>query len=163
MTTDRLTLGEPRQPVAVIGIGNTMRGDDSIGPVAIACLGPQKGIGDRVKLIVLDGEPARLIEAWRDRERVIVIDAAAGGGAPGEIHRIDIDTDPLPAPGAVASSHHGGLAEAVALGRALDRLPGQLIVYAMEAADLSLGAPLSEQARDALPQLIDQVINEALL
>ncbi len=163
MTTRQPTRAEPRRPVAIIGIGNTMRGDDSIGPSAIGCLRPRTHRGNQVELIVLDGEPARLIEAWRDRRRAIVIDAAAGGGTPGHIHRIDVDTHPLPAPGAVASSHHGGLAEAVALGRALDRLPDQLIVYAVEAADLSLGAPLSDQVRAALPQLIDQVVAETLL
>ena len=150
--------------LAVIGIGNTMRGDDAIGPTTIAALADrlETVVGDEgaVELTVLDGEPARLIEAWRDRDLVIVIDAAVGRGTPGQIHRLDATTDPLPGPGPAASSHRAGLAEAVSLSRALDKGPRQLIVYAMEVADVSLGARLSDEVQQALPHLIDRVLAE---
>lgn len=150
-------------PVVIIGIGNPMRGDDGIGPAAIACL-ERTDLADAVlgpELIVLDGEPARLMEAWRDRRRAIIIDAARCDTAAGSIHRIDVGTEPLPPWATGASSHSAGLAEAVALGRALDRLPERLIVFGIEPADVSLGEGLSSELRATLPTLLEQVATEA--
>lgn len=149
--------------MVVIGIGNLMCGDDGIGPAAIACL-ERTDLVDPVlgpELVVLDGEPARLMEAWRERRRAIVIDAARCNTAAGSIHRLEVGADPLPPWRTGASSHRAGLAEAVALGRALDRLPERLIVFGVEPADVSLGQGLSSELRAALPTLLEQVVAEA--
>jgi len=45
--------------------------------------------------------------------------------------------------GGPVSSHGLGLDDAVGLGRALDRMPGRLIVHAVEAGDLGQGAGLT--------------------
>nr|WP_240542975.1 PEP/pyruvate-binding domain-containing protein [Solihabitans fulvus] len=43
---------------------------------------------------------------------------------------------------------------------ALDRMPGLLMVYAVQAADLGLGVGLSPQVAAALPGLVDRVVAE---
>lgn len=146
-------------PTVVIGVGNPMRGDDGIGPAAIAHLERSDLAGS--DLVVLDGEPARLIETWSDRHRVIVIDAARSGAAAGSIHRIEVGVDPLPTWAAGSSSHSAGIVEAVALGRALERLPPQLIVFGVEAGDVSLGDGLSDELKAVLPTLVERVLAEA--
>lgn len=153
----------PTPPVVIIGIGNPMRGDDGVGPAAVACLehtDPALLEGEP-ELIALDGEPARLLEAWRGRRLAIVIDAARSDKAAGSIHRIEVGRDPLPPWATGSSSHSAGLAEAVALGRTLDRLPRQLIVFGVEPGDLTLGEGLSSAVSAALPALIEQVALEA--
>jgi len=148
-----------RRPVAVIGVGNPMRGDDGVGPAAVARLaGADPPL--EVDLVTLDGEPARLIEAWRHRRRAIVIDAACGGAAAGTIHRVEPDHDP-PRWSAPPSSHGAGVAEALALARVMDALPEHLVVFGMEPGDLTLGEGLSDQVRAALPDLVAQVRAEA--
>ena len=153
----------PTPPVVIIGIGNLMRRDDGIGPAAVACLEHTdlaRPSGEQ-ELMTLDGEPARLLEAWRGRRLAIIIDAARSGIAAGSIHRLEIGTDPLPAWAAGSSTHSAGIAEAVALGRVLDVLPEQLIVYGIEAADFAPGEGLSSAVSAALPGLISQVTAEA--
>ncbi len=154
--------GKVRAPVAVIGIGTEMRGDDGLGPAAAALLHEQLRTGDNpdIDVVILDGEPTRLIEEWRDREMVVVIDAVKNGGDGGEIHRVEIGDiagiDRAPA----ASSHHGGLADAVALGKVLDRLPRRLVVYGVEPVEMATGSGLSPEVRRALPRVVDEVLAE---
>ena len=49
----------------VIGVGNRWRTDDGIGPLVVEAMEAQ-GCDD-VDLLVLDGEPARLVMAWEGR------------------------------------------------------------------------------------------------
>lgn len=140
----------------VIGIGNSMRGDDGVGPAAVDRLSAQD-LTD-VELLTLDGEPSRLLDAWRDRELVIMIDTIVAGGVPGSLHRLEIGVDRLPKPVAAMSSHRAGLADAVALGRALGREPRRLIVHGIEPADVNLGSALSAPVSAALVSLVDRVL-----
>jgi hydrogenase maturation protease len=156
-------MNSSRPPVVIIGIGSTMRGDDGIGPAAVACIERAETlpVDGSTELLTLDGEPTRLIEAWRDRQLAIVIDAVRTGDAPGAVHRVAVGDDPLPSWTPGASSHSAGLAEAVALGRVLDRLPDQMVVFGMEPADLSHRPDLSAVATGALPGLVALVVAEA--
>ena len=124
----------------VIGVGNRWRGDDGIGPSTIAALARIDGLD--AELLTLDGEPARLVAAWQDRPCVVVVDAIVAGDPPGTVHVIT-DLDRLPSAVADASSHGGGIAEAVALGRALEQLPDRLLVVGVEPAAVGHGEELS--------------------
>ncbi len=146
----------PRKRPVIIGVGNPMRRDDGVGPAVIAELHARSVDAD---LVTLDGEPTRLLDAWSGRDRAIVVDAVTSDSAVGTIHRIDVATDPIPAPPPAASSHGAGLAEAVELARALDALPGRLVVFGIEADNVSFGEGLSpavEAAVDDLLRHIDQ-------
>jgi hydrogenase maturation protease len=126
----------------VIGVGNPDRGDDGIGPLVIRHLAGR--VPDDVALMHLSGDILALIDDWAGRAAVILIDAAAPGSSPGAIHRIDLRHDALPTELSLSSTHGFGVAEAVALARALGTLPEQLIVYAIEGANFAPGAPLTQ-------------------
>jgi Ni,Fe-hydrogenase maturation factor len=59
-----------------------------------------------------------------------------------------------------ASSHGLGLDEAVALAFALDRMPGRLIVHAVEAGDLAQGTGLSPAVATAVDALAAAVMRD---
>lgn len=126
----------------VIGIGNPDRGDDGIGRLVIHRLTGH--VPDDVTLSHLSGDILALIDDWAGRAAVILIDAAAPGTTPGAIHRIDLRYDALPTGLSLSSTHGFGVAEAVALARALGTLPDQLIAYAIEGADFTPGAPITQ-------------------
>lgn len=148
-------------PIVVIGMGNPMRRDDGVGHALLDELDPTTLETDTaVDLVALDGESTRLIEAWRGRRRAIVVDAGGRGDAPGSIHRLQVGLDELPGWTSSASSHAPGLAEAVALGEAVDVLPEELIVLAVEPADMSPGEGLSGPVASAMPDLAEQVRRE---
>lgn len=141
-----------------IGIGNPLRGDDAAGLLAARALRAREP--DGIEVLELEGEPVDLIEAWAGAEAVVVADAVASGGEPGEVHRIDAVEGPLPAALAGASTHAMGLAEAVELARALDRLPPRLLVYGIEAASFETGAEPTPAVRAAAERVAEAVAKE---
>ena len=137
----------------MIGVGHPDRGDDGVGPAVAARL---QTLG--VDAVVVHGDCARLIDLWSDRDRVVVVDAMRTDDAAGTVRRFDARIDPLPTEAFRSSSHLFGLAEAVALARALDRLPRELIVYGVAGARFDLGAALSpavEQAADRVVKALE--------
>ncbi|MGO9820825.1 MAG: hydrogenase maturation protease [Solirubrobacteraceae bacterium] len=153
---DQLTGG-----VAVIGVGNELRGDDGAGLVVarrVRQLTGQEGIEVRE----LGDEPAALLDAWLGRDAVIVTDTMRSGSAPGTIVRLDAARELLPLPRSGRSSTHAvGLQETVELARVLGRLPPRLVVYAVEGVRFNPGAGLSAKVRAAIPELVGMVVGEA--
>jgi hydrogenase maturation protease len=122
----------------VIGIGNPDCGDDAVGPMVARLLDGRVPPG--VTVLARAADMLGLIEDWDGRDGVVLIDAAALVTEAGTTHRIDLLQDPLPRDLALASTHAFGVADSVALARALNRLPGQLIVYAVEGGVFEPGA-----------------------
>jgi hydrogenase maturation protease len=153
--------GPGRVPAVVIGIGNEFRRDDGAGP---AVVGRLRGLAPPgVELVITDGEPARLIEAWTGAALAVVVDAVRvlepRPPHPGQVHRFVVDR---PGPGAArtASSHGFGLDDAIALAVALDRMPGRLIVHAIEAGDLAQGTGLTPPVAAALGPVVAAILDD---
>jgi hydrogenase maturation protease len=136
-----VTAAEAEGRAVVIGIGNEFRRDDGAGPAVVARL--RGRLPDDVGLLVSDGEPTRLIEAWAGAPVAVIVDAVRTEPAvPGRLHRLVLHrADATAAP--PASSHGLGLDCAIGLAQALDRMPGTLILHAVEAADVSQGPGLT--------------------
>ncbi|WP_327068590.1 hydrogenase maturation protease [Kitasatospora sp. NBC_01302] len=149
---------------AVIGVGNEYRHDDGLGPAVLARLArlnERLPLPGGTALLLCDGDPARLITLWESADLAIVVDAAhAHPGRPGRVHRLELDGGPWSPTAGATSSHGLGLGEAVELARALDRLPGRLVVYAVEGADTSPGTGLSPPVAAAVDPLTRQIAGE---
>ena len=148
----------PRRRAVVIGVGNEFRRDDAAGPAVVAVLAGQVPAG--VTLAVADGEPARMIETWAGAPLAIVVDAVrAEPAVPGRLHRLILGPSAV-GPGGQVSSHGLGLGEAIGLGRVLDRMPGRLIVHAVEAGDLSQGTGLTPAVAAVIDTLAAAVLRD---
>ena len=102
---------------------------------------------------------ASLLEAWTGAATAIVIDAVAGGhAAPGTLHRLVVTADQGPLPDRGASSHELGVGTAVALGSALGRLPGRLIVHGIQGADFGQGVTFSPAVAERIGDLAAAVL-----
>jgi hydrogenase maturation protease len=144
----------------VIGVGNEFRRDDGAGPAVVARLYGQVPKG--TELVVSDGEPARMIEAWAGMPLAVVVDAVrADPAVPGRLHRLVLDQAAAGAPQAM-SSHGLGLEDAIGLALALDRMPGRLVVHAVEAADLTQGTGLTPAVAAVIDALADAVLHEVM-
>ena len=137
----------------VAGIGHPDRGDDAAGLLAARLLEGRLPPG--VELRLCTGDLLALAQDWAGAELVICIDAVAPSGQPGRIHVLNGQTGF--ATGHPASSHGFGLAEAVALSRALGTLPERLLIYGIEGANFTAGAvmaPEVERATEKAARLI---------
>ena len=158
-------LGKRAGKVLVVGVGNPDRGDDGVGPMVARQLRewalPEAVIMER------SGDALALMEDWAGHEAVVLVDAAAAPGGvagrgtvPGRVHRIDLLEDALPPGLSLSSTHALGVAEAVGLARALGRLPGCLIAYAVEGENFAPGAGLSPAVAAAAEGVVARVADE---
>ena len=122
----------------VVGVGNPWRGDDAAG-LELA----RRMTGTEVEVRTVEGDASGLLDAWAGHEHVALVDAAAPAASPGALHTFRADREPLPANGLRSSTHAFGVADAIELARALDRLPARVDVYAIEGADFAVGAGFS--------------------
>jgi hydrogenase maturation protease len=107
-------------------------------------------------------EPIELLDAWQGRDAVVLVDTMCAGAPPGTIRRFDASDQPLPARlRSSASTHDFGVGEAIELGRALDRLPGRVVVFAVEGRTFDPRAALSNEVEAAAPELASAVLREA--
>jgi len=141
-----------------IGIGNRSRRDDAAGLAVAERLRAQAPSDLAVE--VWERPPVELIDRWADADRVVVIDAVRSTARPGTVHRFDATAAPLPAATFRCSTHGAGLADAIELGRALDRLPRRLIVYGIEARDDGFGEALSSEVQRAVASVTARVVAE---
>jgi hydrogenase maturation protease len=143
----------------IIGVGNPYRGDDAAGLEAVRLL-RDMGI-DASNLLEHSGEGTSLMEAWKGRATVILIDAVSSGSTPGTIHRLEAVNNPLPAQLFQSSTHAFSLPQAIEMARALDELPRRLLVFGIEGCNFQAGAELSPEVSAAVPELARRVLEEA--
>lgn len=136
-----MTGDEAPPRVVVIGVGNAFRRDDGAGLAVVGAARPLLPPG--VEVVELDGEPARLVEAWGGATAAFVVDAVRDDAPAGTLHHVDASRATLPRWAAGGGTHSLGVAAAVDLARALDRLPGRLVVLGIEGADFREGTGFS--------------------
>ena len=151
----------------IIGCGNFDRGDDAAGLLVarrLHALGVET-LG--VEIIEQSGESFSLMDCWLGFEHVILVDATAPRGTPGQVQVWNTHADRLPEDVFPCSTHAFGVREVVELARVMNRLPQTLLIYGIEGKQFDLGAPLSPEVEGAVEsvaqQLRQQVRNSAEL
>jgi hydrogenase maturation protease len=155
-----VTETEQAPTITVIGVGNPYRHDDGAGLAVITALHAAFGDHPRLRLLDLDGEPVRLVQAWTGSELVILVDAVRSDQPAGTLHEAtEADLADLPSPGvALGGGHLLGISEAVELARAIDQLPPRLRVVGIEGADFDHGEGLSDAVVVACAELAARLV-----
>lgn len=150
-----LNASHPR--ILVLGIGNPILSDDSIGFRVASEI--EKEVKDvDVKTSSLTG--LDIVELILDYDAVIIIDAICTGGKIGRVRRLSPKDFSSFRP---VSSHNTGLIEAINAGRMLlgDRMPEKIIIYAVEVEEIStFSERLSPKVEAAIPQAVDLIKRE---
>jgi hydrogenase maturation protease len=108
--------------------------------------------------IELEGDTSALVQLLSDAESAIVIDAVRSGAPAGTVHRFEVGDEPLPVTLRSSSSSHAvGVAEAIELARALDRLPATVTVFGIEGERFDLGAAVSPSVAVAIDAVVASV------
>ena len=148
----------PGSSIRIIGLGNSMRGDDAVGLLAAGRL--RQGVVDRAEVIEAEMVGVDLVELMKGARVAILIDAARSGQSPGTVHRLDASTGPIGVGMFPHSSHALGLSEALELARVMRVLPETVIVYGIEVGNTEAGQPLSLPVAEALAEVVGLVIQE---
>mgnify|MGYP006266604971 CR=1 FL=1 len=141
----------------IVCCGNRDRGDDA---AAVLVAERLEQLGIRAE--VYEGDPLAIIESWDPTDEVIVVDAMLTGAPAGSVQVWEI---PLPAtlPGASASTHGLGVAEAVRLAQIVGRLPRSLRVYGIEGKHFHPGTGVSREVQQAVERVARQIADELAL
>jgi hydrogenase maturation protease len=142
----------------VVGIGNAWRSDDAVGLVVARDL--REVLPESVAVLEREGEPTGLIETWADAQALWIVDAVSSGARPGTVHRVDASHSELPDQFRGGSTHHLSLREAVAMARALGRLPKHVVVFGVEGGNFEVGEQLTPQVAAAVPIVVAAVRGE---
>ncbi|HTP01148.1 MAG TPA: hydrogenase maturation protease [Anaerolineales bacterium] len=151
----------------VVGIGQTLRGDDAAGVEAVHRWQSEypKTVGRpdiRVEFSELPG--LALLDLLEGFDAALLVDAVQSGAEAGTIHRLSLDD--LAAFGTETKSAHGwGAAETLQLGVQLG-LPVagiRLRLIGIETAQVELGKPMSAEVEKALAAAAQAVEEDALL
>lgn len=142
----------------VVGIGEPSRGDDACGHRVVQALRPR--LGHDVELVEAGGDPTALLDLWAGAELAVVVDAMQGGLAPGASVRLEVD-GLRGLPRSRSTSSHGlSVPDVLELGRAVGKLPGRLVLYLIEAADVRAGERLSPEVAGAVERTARAIEDE---
>ncbi len=139
--------------VTVIAVGNPYRSDDAVGAAVLAAVRDSLGPDPRVRLVELDGEPVRVVQAWEGSALVWLVDATSSDRPPGFLQELDarrLGDDDRSWRG-VGGGHALGLREAIEFAAALDLLPAELRLLGIEGESFDHGEGLTPTVADAVP------------
>jgi len=144
-------------PIIVIGVGNEFRNDDGIG-IYVARKIKELNLNN-VKVIEHSGEGASLMECWKNKEMVFVVDAVSSNANAGTVHFFDASKEKIPTNFFNYSSHLFSIAEAIELSRTLNQLPQQLLVFGIEGRSFETGNMFSSEMVTAADSVIENILN----
>ena len=146
--------------ILLIGVGNPYRNDDRAGLEVVHKLKEKNLPG--VEIAESIGEGTALVEIWKERKIVILVDAVHSGARVGTVHRFHANTQSIPSQFFRYSTHAFSVAEAIELARSLRQLPSALVVYGIEGKDFNSGTKLSKQVEKAVENLVNHIEREIL-
>jgi hydrogenase maturation protease len=155
--------------IKVIGIGQTMRGDDAAGIRAVQywqAAYPKSSQQPNVQVLIEELPGLALLDMLVGASFVVIADAVRSNVDPGTIHHLEITDLATFKPG-LSSAHGWGLAETLALIGilGLSNMPEQISLVGIEAGDLNMGLTLSPPVTESLAQaaaLIESLVTGVL-
>jgi hydrogenase maturation protease len=151
-------VADPRPPTLVVGIGNPDRGDDGAGCLVARRLAAMTIPG--VRVLEHRSEASSLLPHLEEVARAFLVDASVSGRQAGAIQRFDVSAHALPAIVRTTSSHGIGLGEVIELARMLGRLPGECVVYAIEAGRCEAGMPPTPEVEEAIHKVAARLMSD---
>jgi len=150
--------------LVVIGVGQTMRGDDGVGVIAVQSWQaqyPQTAALPEVRVEIAELPGLDLLELLSGADHALIVDAVKSRKTAGEIHILDEQAISAFEPG-TSSAHGWGVAETIQLGHKLGRadLPQCLKIMGITAQQFEIGSSLTPEITENLPKLIHEIENQ---
>lgn len=145
------------QQTLILGIGNVLLADEGVGAAVVGRLAA--AADPAAPLLFLDGGTLTFTLAGPigDCPRLIVIDAAAMGGAPGEVRVFEGDAMEQQLSRHASSVHEVSLTELLDIARLTDSLPARRALVGIEPALVDWGDALTPAVDAAVPVAMERV------
>lgn len=139
----------------ILGIGNLLLCDEGVGVHAARAL-MQRVLPQNVTVTEAGTAFLDVLPEIENADRILLVDAMEGGGAPGSVYRVPFDQ--CRHPGALASLHGFDMSRVLFIA-GNDRAP-QVTVFGIEPQRIEWGTELSEPVRRSLPALEEIILQE---
>lgn len=139
----------------VMGLGNTLQGDEGVGVHALERLRATVQVQDGVE--ILDGGTLGLdlLPIVEECSHLLVLDAVNVGQPAGTVVELRSDEIPLYA-GIKMSEHQVTFQEVLGLAMLRDQMPPQLHLVGVQPADISFGVDMTPIATAAIPDMVER-------
>lgn len=140
----------------ILGIGNILLTDEALGVVVVRCLEAE---GDLEDVALLDGGTLSftLSGPIADSPRLIVVDAAVMGEAPGTVRVFEGEAMDHQLSGIAKSVHEVSLMDLLDIARITDSLPRYRALVGVEPAQVDWGDELSPAVAAAVPEAMARI------
>jgi hydrogenase maturation protease len=150
----------PRKKTVIVGVGNVLLKDEGIGVHVVRALQEMSLASPKEDVEVVDGgtSPSALDSA-EGVDKLIIVDAARGGGEPGTIYRFTPD-DVSGGPKLLTSLHDLTLLDSLRMMESVGNPPRETVIIGVEPAEVDWGLELTPTLRGKLPDIVRRVVEE---
>jgi hydrogenase maturation protease len=148
--------------IAVIGIGQSLRGDDAVGLEAIQHWREKfskTASRPEVRIEATELPGLALLDMLGDVKAAVLVDAVQSSAQPGTIHRLN-ESELASFTSDAKSAHGWGIAETLRLRNQLMDAKINIRIIGIEAEQMNIGAELSSTISDAIPVICDVIEEE---
>jgi len=144
----------------IVGVGNVLLKDEGIGVHVVRALQEMDLASLSGEVEVVDGGTSPdAFDTAEGADKLIIVDAARGGGEPGTIYRFAPD-DVSGEPKFLASLHDLGLLDSLRMMEAVGDPPRDTVIIGVEPAEVDWGLELTPALRGRLPDVVRIVVEE---
>ena len=144
----------------IVGVGNVLLKDEGIGVHVVRALQEMSLASPNGEVEVVDGGTSpSAFDSAEGADKLIIVDAARGGGAPGTIYRFG--------PGQVSgeaklltSLHDLGVLDSLRMMESVADPPRETVIIGVEPAEVDWGLELTPTLRGKLPDVVRLVVEE---
>lgn len=140
--------------LGVIGIGNTLKGDDGIGVELVNSL-EKEDFPDEVVFHEVGTSGLNIVHYLKDLNKALIVDALRSEGEPGD--SIFFRPDEVDSSIKIRSTHDANLLEAIDLSETLGERPEEILIMGIIPEDMSLRDELSPVLKEKLPELEERL------
>lgn len=142
--------------IAIIGMGNPLMSDEGIGVRVVARL-QQTPVSETVDVLDLGTSGMNVLHELDGRDKVVFVDCAMMGEAPGTIRRFTPDDVVSQKLQPRLSLHEGDLLNTLALARRLGNCPEQIVIFGIEPKIVDFGDQLSPELMENLEAYVTAI------
>ncbi len=146
--------------IAVVGLGNLLLGDEGFGVHFVRYLKTYYSFPPLVELIDGGCLGLRILDLFREKEALILIDIFLAKSPPGTIKTLSWEDIKKLGTAKLASGHQVGIKEALSLAELTGLKPKYFKAFGIVPAQLGVGTELSPVLRERLPVLAEMVLAE---
>lgn len=147
------------KPRLIIGLGNTLAGDDGIGCQLVLRLSEDPRLPEDVDLLLGGADLSRHADAFEGRRQVLLLDAALDGRAAGTVtlhHRVAYTE-----PGHRQHAHHLSAIQALGVLQAVRGADfPEVTLMTISIPAVRIGPHLSSELARRVPELVGRVLHE---